>query len=102
MCTKGAPCVVTDNGGLNFNGSLRMHGTMGYIPYSLTYVTPAGAGGGQALSVDTYARVLDVDYANVPEGTYTDEVTLTIQVANPKGQVGMPSVVIIPVTAIVQ
>jgi spore coat protein U-like protein len=81
MCTMGDAITVTNNGGLNYSGTPQMISGTNYVPYnfsSASSLTGAGGttniGGNLALGGTINAGVLD----NIPAGTYTDTITLTI------------------------
>jgi spore coat protein U-like protein len=81
MCTMGDVITVTNNGGLNYSGTPQMISGTNYVPYnfsSASSLTGAGGttniGGNLALGGTISAGALD----NVPSGTYSDTITLTI------------------------
>lgn len=81
-CTKNSSYTITDDDGDNASGTTHQmkHATLNeFIPYSFTY-TDTGTGGGRSttITLDIASTVVDADYANVSEGTYSDTVTLTV------------------------
>ena len=81
-CTKGASYTLSDDDGLNPSGTThRMkHATLNeYIPYSFTYTTSGtGLGNGNPVTMDIASTVVEADYMDVPAGSYSDTVTMTI------------------------
>lgn len=81
-CTKNANWTITDDKGLNADGTQRrMKKTDGteMIPYAFSY-TANGTGQGRTnpLTMNIAASVAEADYIDMPAGTYNDTVTLTI------------------------
>jgi spore coat protein U-like protein len=86
MCTMGCSVTVTSNGGLNYSGTPRLKdSSTNYINYNLGFTSPlSGMGwatdigvsgaGHLAMNATIPAGALD----NVPAGTYSDTITLTI------------------------
>ncbi len=81
-CTKGATYTLSDDDGLNPSGTThRMkHATLNeYIPYSFTYTASGtGLGNGNPVTMNIASTVAEADYMDVPAGSYSDTVTLTI------------------------
>lgn len=79
-CTKNATYTITDDYGLNENGTIRrMTNGTDFIPYSFSYTsTGTGQGKNSPITMDITAQVQEADYVDAPAGTYTDTVTLTI------------------------
>lgn len=79
-CTKGTTYSLSDNNGKNFaNSKRRMSNGTDYIPYSFTYtLNGTGTGKGSPITMDIASTVANADFINVPAGTYTDTVQLTI------------------------
>lgn len=85
MCTMGDAITVTNNGGLNFSGTPRMKSGSNYLNYnfiSAGSMTGAGAttniGGNGTGNLNLGATISAGALDNVPAGTYSDTVTLTI------------------------
>ena len=86
MCTRDASVSVSDNGGLHFSGTPRMSDASGnYLPYGIQYsgsltglggLTDIGGSGAGRLSLGASIPANSLD--NVPAGTYSDTITLTI------------------------
>jgi len=81
-CSKDASFVISDDNGLYESGTThRMkHATLNeYIPYSFTYTTSGtGLGNGNPVTMDIASTVVEADYMDVPAGSYSDTVTMTI------------------------
>jgi len=81
-CSKDASFVISDDNGLYESGTThRMkHATLNeYIPYSFTYTTSGtGLGNGNPVTMDIASTVAEADYMDVPAGSYSDTVTMTI------------------------
>ena len=81
-CSKDASFVISDDNGLHESGTThRMkHTTLNeYIPYSFTYTASGtGLGNGKPVTMDIASMVAEADYMDVPAGSYSDTVTLTI------------------------
>jgi spore coat protein U-like protein len=86
MCTMGSSVTVTSNGGLNFSGTPRLKdASTNYINYSFGFTSPlSGAGGSTDIGgsgaghLSMGATIPAGGLDNVPAGTYTDTITLTI------------------------
>jgi len=81
-CSKDASFVISDDNGLHESGTThRMkHATLNeYIPYSFTYTASGtGLGNGNPVTMNIASTVAEADYMDVPAGSYSDTVTLTI------------------------
>jgi len=81
-CSRNAYYAISDDNGLHESGTThRMkHTTLNeYIPYSFTYTTSGtGLGNGNPVTMDLASTVAEADYMDVPAGSYSDTVTLTI------------------------
>lgn len=86
-CTKdtaAAATPVTASNGANFLGSSRrMTDGTNFMPYALTVAGSGTAGEGfgssvTAKTVTVTSSIASADFANLPAGTYTDSVTLTL------------------------
>ena len=85
-CTKDTAATgVTAGNGNNFSGGRRMSdggATPVFLPYSLTVAggtqTGTGFGAGEQKTLTVTGSVAVADFANLPAGTYTDSVTLTL------------------------
>ncbi len=81
-CSRNAYYAISDDNGLYESGTThRMkHATLNeYIPYSFTYTTSGtGLGNGNPVTMDIASTVAEADYMDVPAGSYSDTVTMTI------------------------
>jgi len=81
-CTKGVSYTISDDYGQNKSGTTRQmkHANQNeFIPYSFTYTASgSGSGYGTLVTMDISATVAGNDYINASAGTYSDTVTLTI------------------------
>ncbi|KUG23483.1 fibronectin type iii domain protein [hydrocarbon metagenome] len=85
MCTMGDAISVTNNGGLNYSGTPRMKSGSNYLNYnfiSAGSMTGAGRttniGGSGTGNLNLGATISAGALDNVPAGTYSDTVILTI------------------------
>ena len=81
-CTKNATYTITDDDGLNENGTThRLIGATNgeFIPYSFNYTgSGTGAGPANTLTMNISGQILGTDYSGASQDTYSDTVTLTI------------------------
>ena len=81
-CAPGQSMSVSGDNGLNFSGSRRLKraGSADYIPYALSGLPTgvSGPGNGNYVNFTFNGTVLGADYANAPEGAYSDTVIISV------------------------
>jgi spore coat protein U-like protein len=81
-CSKKAVYVITDNRGVNTDGTNRRmrHASVNeYITYNITYTSSGtGSGMGVAVPMNIAATIPAANYSDARAGNYTDTITFTI------------------------
>jgi spore coat protein U-like protein len=83
-CTTGTSSTITVGDGQNFSGGARRvaDGAGNFMSYALAVSgdqqAGIGHGAGQDLTVSFDATIVAADFQNVPAGSYSDSVVLTI------------------------
>jgi spore coat protein U-like protein len=81
-CTKNATYNITDDGGLNNDGTTRrLKGAVqsDLIPYTFSYnANGSGLGHSTPITMNITGQIADGDYQDASADTYSDTVTLTI------------------------
>ena len=80
-CTKGASVGVTDDGGTHFSTTPRMSDGTNFLAYTVSYDTPLTGDGiktdiGNSLNLTASLAAGALD--DVPAGSYSDTLTITI------------------------